>query len=294
MFSLKPTVPLPPASPLRLQSKLWLPVQTYRLDPERHTTIVTSRGMRLYVPPLAFKGSSGRLVHTEVVLRCLETRDPYEMIIAGQPTTVNDQVWETAGQWRLQAEAGGETLQLARPLSLELPLQRKLHNSLALRPARGSLSTTHPLDDGRAFNWQLLKTTPLRWKFLHRRRHAQVEIDELGWWCMASPLPGRRRTSMLSLRLITSVEKFDELQAYIVPFGANALIRMYHSRHGFSAIHVPDQLPARVIVQGVSRNQYFWGEATVEPRHVKLVYIELEPTTLPGWREKLETCLCNS
>ena len=224
-----------------------LPIQSFVVNPSRRTTVVGKLGTRLTFFPNSFIDSAGQVVTDPVTVQLREAFSKDEMIFTGLPTTSEDRLLESAGQFHLRASAKAGELSLHKGVSVELPIRDEINNPVAMRLFRGSSSSTRAYRSGFNFDWEQAGDQHLKLIKNIGKRYFHFSIDQLNWWNCDSFVKARQKV-MLSVKMQTSIEAFDDRLAFLVFRDINAVVRMYPTGRRFSAINIPTQLTATLLV----------------------------------------------
>lgn len=253
--------------------------QDFTIDPTRRTTLVGSQGTRMTIVPNAFLDSSGWPVRGPVTLSLREIFSREDMVLSGLTNTSEDRILESAGQLLLNAHSEQERLNLAIPISIDLPLQGGLDNPLASQLFSGGISQTSSFGSGLRFDWKAAKTKNIQLKTLGDKKYLHFSIDELNWWNCTSFFHRRRSRIMMSLRLSANNYSMEDLTAFLVFRDFNAVVRMYPSRHGFSSWNIPKAVTARVILLGYNGEQLLMGKSPWAPTSSQPIQVKMENTS---------------
>ncbi len=253
-----------------------LPIQSFVVNPSRRTTIVGKLGTRLTFFPNSFIDSAGQVVTDQVTIKLREAFSKDEMIFTGLPTTSEDRLLESAGQFHLQAKAGARELALQKSVNVELPIRATVSNPVAMRLFRGSSSSTRAYRSGFNFDWELAGDQNLNLIKNIGKRYFHFSIDQLNWWNCDSFVKSRNKV-MLSVKMQTLIEDFEDRLAFLVFRDINAVVRMYPTGRRFSAINIPTQLAATLLVMASTKGQLYLGEADVLRTSNRMLRLPIQP-----------------
>ncbi len=253
--------------------------QLFTVDPTRRTTIVGSQGTRLTIAPKSFLDSSGWPVRGQVTLILREVFSRPDMVLSGLTNTSEDRILESAGQLLLEARCDGESLRLATPIVVDLPLQPKLDNPLASQLFSGGVSQTSSFGSGLRFDWKAAKSKNIQLTTLGDKKYLHFLIDDLNWWNCTSFFHRRRSRIMMSLRWSANETPLEDVAAFLVFKDFNAVVRMYPSRHGFSSWNIPKEVTARVILLGYDGEKFLLGKSPWALTSSQPIHIEMEATS---------------
>lgn len=253
-----------------------LPTQSFVVNPSRRTTVVGKLGTRLTFFPNSFTDSAGQVVSDPVTIQVREAFSKDEMIFAGLPTTSEDRLLESAGQFYLRASAKAGELSLRKGVSVELPIREEVNNPVAMRLFRGSRSSTRAYRSGFNFDWKPAADQHLNLVKNIGKRYFHFSIDELNWWNCDSFVKARQKV-MLSVKMQSSIEAFEDRLAFLVFRDINAVVRMYPTGRRFSAINIPTQLTATLLVMAAAKGQLYLGEADVLRTSNRMLRLPIQP-----------------
>ncbi|NET36690.1 MAG: hypothetical protein F6K19_32460 [Cyanothece sp. SIO1E1] len=253
-----------------------LPAQSFVVNPSRRTTVVGKLGTRLTFFPNSFIDSAGQVVTDTVTVQLREVFSKEEMIFTGLPTTSEDRLLESAGQFHLQAKAGSRELSLQKGVNVELPIRDEINNPVAMRLFRGSSSSTRAYRSGFNFDWELASDQHLNLVKNIGKRYFHFSIDQLNWWNCDSFVKARQKV-MLSVKMETVIEEFEDRLAFLVFKDINAAVRMYPTGRRFSAINIPTQLSASLLVMASAKGQLYLGEADVLRTSNRMLRLPIQP-----------------
>lgn len=255
-----------------------LPRQSFAINPSRRTTIVGQQGTRLTFFPGSFANSVGHVETNEVTVFLREAFTKDEMIFTGLPTTSEDRLLESAGQFHLAAYSKAGELTLRKAITVELPIRDEIGNPMAMRLFSGSSSSTRAYRSGFNFDWKLATEPHLSLVKNIGKRYFHFSIDTLNWWNCDSFHKARQKV-MLSVKMETLVEEFDDKLAFLVFKDINAVVRMYPTGRRFSAINIPTQLTATLLVLAAAKGQLYVGEAEIMRTSNRMLRLPIEPTS---------------
>lgn len=253
-----------------------LPTQSFVVNPSRRTTVVGKLGTRLTFFPNSFIDSAGQVVTDKVTVQLREVFSKEEMIFTGLPTTSEDRLLESAGQFHLQASADARELSLQKGVNVELPIRDDINNPVAMRLFRGSSSSTRAYRSGFNFDWELAGDQHLNLVKNIGKRYFHFSIDKLKWWNCDSFVKARQKV-MLSVKMETLIEEFEDRLAFLVLKDINAVVRMYPTGRRFSAINIPTQLTASLLVMASAKGQLYFGEADILRTSNRMLRLPIQP-----------------
>lgn len=250
-------------------------VQTFVINPSRRTTIVGHLGTRFTFFPGTFTDAAGQLVTDAVTVQLREVFTKDEMIFCGLPTTSEDRLLESAGQFHLAAHSTAGELFLRKAITVELPIRDQISNPVAMRLFRGSSSSTRAYRSGFNFDWKLAKDQHLSLVRNIGKRYFHFSIDTLNWWNCDSFIKARNKV-MLSVKMESAIEHFEDKLAFLVFRDINAVVRMYPTGRRFSAINIPTQLTATLFVMASAGEQLYIGEAEIMRTSNRMLRLPLQ------------------
>ncbi|MBX2871458.1 MAG: hypothetical protein KTR30_05145 [Saprospiraceae bacterium] len=253
-----------------------LPTQSFVVNPSRRTTVVGKLGTRLTFFPNSFIDSAGQVVTDAVTLKLREAFSKDEMIFTGLPTTSEDRLLESAGQFQLQASTEAGELSLCKSVNVELPIREEVNNPVAMRLFRGSSSSTRAYRSGFNFDWELASDQHLNLVKNIGKRYFNFSIDHLNWWNCDCFVKARQKV-MLSVKMQTVIEAFEDRLAFLVFRDINAVVRMYPTGRRFSAINIPTQLTATLLVMTSAKGQLYLGEADILRTSNRMLRLPIQP-----------------
>ncbi len=253
-----------------------IPTQSFVVNPSRRTTVVGKLGTRLTFFPNSFIDSTGQVVTESVTVQLREVFSKEEMIFTGLPTTSEDRLLESAGQFHLQASTDSKELSLRKAVNVELPIRDEISNPVAMRLFRGSSSSTRAYRSGFNFDWELAGDQHLNLVKNIGKRYFHFSIDQLNWWNCDSFVKARQKV-MLSVKMQTLIEEFEDRLAFLVFKDINAVVRMYPTGRRFSAINIPTQLSASLLVMASAKGQLYLGEADILRTSNRMLRLPVQP-----------------
>ncbi len=253
--------------------------QHFRVNPARRTTIVGQNGTRLAFPPFAFTDLLGRIVQEEVEVRLKEAFSRPEMILAGKPSTSDGRLLESGGQFMVNAHRGSSPLQLCQAVEVGLPVQKGLRNPLAMKLYTGSTTTIKVYRQDKNFDWRLLKDHPIKIRKANGHKYYTFKIGAFNWYDCGYLIGKRSARSMVTVRMASPVEHFENQQAYLAFPEINAVAKMYPTSQGFTAINIPNKLSAVAMVIATSHGQLYFGKSTLEKVSDKVAYVKMKAVT---------------
>lgn len=253
-----------------------LSTQSFLINPSRRTTVVGQLGTRFTFFPGSFMDSTGQLTTDPVTIQLREVFTKDEMIFCGLPTTSEDRLMESAGQFRISAHSSAGELSLHKAITVELPIRNEISNPIAMRLFQGSSSSTRAYRSGFNFDWKLANEQHLTLVKNIGRRYFHFSIDTLNWWNCDSFYKARHKV-MLSVKMESHLDAFEDKVAFLVFRDINAVVRMYPTGRRFSAINIPTQLSATLLVMASAKGQLYLGEAEIMRTSNRMLRLPLEP-----------------
>lgn len=288
----KPKIRTMKGSPYRkvetLLKRLESPAQVFEIDPGRKTTIVGEQGTRLTIFPHAFRDARKGLVDRPVKLQLREVFSKKDILLSNKMTTSQDRLLESAGQLWVAAFYEGQLLDLTYPISIELPVKSALRNPLSVRIYSGSTASTRGFEPEATFDWRLSDKKALPIRRLSVKKYYRFWLYQFNWINCKNALSRRKGRSMVSAKAVSLIEQFDDLQAYLVLSGAEAMARMHRTKDRFAAFNIPAHFAARVLMIGIHEGVIYYGEREITKTGNCQVFVRLEPLTSRELGEKLE------
>lgn len=254
------------------------PAQTFVINPSRRTTIVGQQGTRLTFYPGSFTDHLGNPQMEQVTLKLTEVFSKDEIIFSGLPTTCEDRVLESAGQFRLEATAKNAELSLRKEVTVELPVPDHVSNPMAMHLFQGSESSTRAFRSGYNFDWHQEGAKPLTLVKSMGRRYFHFSIDQLNWWNCDSFYKSRQK-AMLSIKMGTHIEEFEDKLAFLIFKDINTVVRMYPMGHRFSAMHIPTQMSVSILCMAYAKQQLYLGETDILRTSNTMLRLPIYPVT---------------
>lgn len=265
----------PPANLSAYFRKHRLPDQDFVIDPTQENLLRGPQGTQLKLSPLSFQDRLGWAVRRPVTVSLTEIFSPARMILTGLGNTSEDRLLEAAGQFHLSASTVDQSVQLALPIAVSLPIASSLQSPLSTQLFSGGISQTSSVQSPDRFDWQPTARQPISMQLLANKKQLQFTITDLKWWnCSAyvqTPGPG----TMVSVRWTAPASTPTEVAAFLVFRDRPAVLRMYNSHHGCSCWNVPLGWTARVIVLGLTAGKMLlgcspWANTSNRPLRVRL------------------------
>lgn len=262
------------------------PPQAFLINPSRRTTIVGQLGTRLTFFPGSFIDSEGGIVTKDIAIQLTEIFTKDEMVFSGLPTTSEDRLLESAGQFKLVPVLGETVLALKKPVAVELPVRDIISNPIAMRLFKGSRSSTRAFKSGFDFDWKQEGTKPLSLAKNIGKRYFQFSIDAFNWWNCDRFCKSRHRV-MLSVKMDCPIENFEDKVAFLVFKDINAVVKMYPMGQRFTAMNIPTQMAAKIIVMGYANNQIYFGQADILRTANTMLKLPIHPIEEPDLIEQI-------
>ena len=257
------------------------------IDANRSTTVVSPNGIRFIFPPHCFSDLSGVLVSGEVQLHLCEVFGKSQMVLTNLGTTSENRLLESAGQFYLQATQEGKPLKLIQPVSVEMPVILSLSNKIAVKLFAGSFSTMLAFNDDHVFDWRLADDRALPIRKVAEKKYYHFEIHEFNWHGCHYFYPKKTTRTMVGARAVSVIESFDDQAAFLVFDDIPSVVRMYDNVNGFTALNIPVNLAAKVILLALKDEQLYFGSRPIENTYSQKTYVELEPVSEEQLLEKL-------
>lgn len=257
------------------------------IDANRSTTVVSPHGIRFIFPPQCFSDLSGAPVSGEVQLHLCEVFGKSQMILTNLGTTSENRLLESAGQFYLQATQDGKPLKLIQPVSVEMPVVLSLSNKIAVKLFSGSFSTMLAFNDDHVFDWRLADDRSLPIRKVAEKKYYHFEISEFNWYGCHYFYPKKTTRTMVGARAVSVIESFDDQAAFLVFDDIPSVVRMYDNGNGFTALNIPVNLAAKVILLALKEEQLYFGSRPIENTYSQKTYVELEPVSEERLLEKL-------
>ena len=251
--------------------------QIFNINPEKSTVLVGAKGTRLTFAPFSLTGLSGTPARGIVEIHLKEVFTQSDMLMAARPTTSEDRLMESGGQLMIYARQGGLPLQLVQPVSVSVPVSKKLRNPLSMRLFVGSTSTFQAYSVEQTFDWRMASEKAVRISKTGRQKYYNFQLHDFNWAGCDFFVSRRASRCMVTARPISSVERFDSLLGYLVFHDVHAVARMYPGKHNCTAINIPEKLSATAHVVGLSKGRLFYGKGVIRRASEKLVDVKMRP-----------------
>ena len=248
--------------------------QYFQVDPTRENLVIGKRGTRLHVPPYALVDATGQYVKGLVELELVELLRASEMILANQPSTSEDRLLELGGQFSLFAKQRGKLLSLNQPIQVELPVRGQAYNPLAMQLFERSRPTMRALSTQTGFDWRQAEGAAVDLRRVSGVKCHTFAIEAFNWYLCSYFLPSPKRKVMVSVYPV-GVKALEEQLAFLALRDINAVARMYWSGAHFSALNIPANCSAEVIVLGAKQGQLFLGRNRFRKAKQKTLNVHL-------------------
>ena len=108
----------------------YLPIQKFALDNQKDTVIETKNGIMFFIPANACVDENNVVVNDKVEFQIQEALKPADIILAGLETRTNGAALETAGMFKLTANANGKPLKLnpKKKITTQIPTKKRNPN----------------------------------------------------------------------------------------------------------------------------------------------------------------------
>lgn len=249
------------------------------IDADRLTTIVSSNGVRFTFSPFCFSDLSGRQIYGEVQIHLREVFGKSQMVLANLGATSENRLLESAGQFHLQATQNGKPLELTQPINVYMPVIPSLSNKVAVKLFSGSFSTMLGFNDDNIFDWRLVDDRPLPFRKVVDKKYFHFEINEFNWYGCHYFYPKKTTRTMVGARAVSAIDAFDDQAAFLVFDNIPSVVRMYDNGNGFTALNIPVNLPAKVILLALKDEQLYFGTHAMVLTQSQKVHVELEPVS---------------
>ncbi len=253
------------------------PVQVFQIDPEKRTLIKGAGGTRLAFAPYSITDASGQPVKGLAEIRLREVFTQGDMILADRPTASEDRLMESGGQLMIHASQKQQPLALCQPIEVDLPVRRRHNNPVAMRLFVGGVSTFLAYSVGNNFDWRLASEKPVRIRKIEGRKYYTFQLQEFNWADCDFFVARRSSRCMVTARPISTVEKFDNLLAYLVFRDVHAVARMYPGINGCTAVNIPEKLPATAHLVGLAAGHLYYGSGFIRRAKDKLLSVNMRP-----------------
>jgi len=251
--------------------------QSFSIDANRMTTLVSQASTRFTFYPGGFQRLTGAEVTGEVQVQIKEVFRKSDMILTDLMTTSEDRLLESAGHFHIQASQEGIPLQLAIPIAVEMPLSAQVANPLATRLFTGLFSNMFNATSNKLFDWRLLVNKSLKVRKIAGKKYYHFYITDLKWFSCSHLHTRRALRTMVSARCVSAIEDFEEQAAFIVFKNINSVARMYPNINRFTALHIPVNQAATIILIGFRQGEWFYGAHSMEKTSSQLVSVKVEP-----------------
>lgn len=125
------------------------PTQIFEINPQKDTTIIGTKGTRVFIPANSLVSENGELVMLPVNITLKEIYTFSEMILNGLSTTSNGELLKTSGMIQIEASSHGKTLELKKGSSIKIQFKNTA-NARFMRTYLGQMDST-------GMNWLLDK-----------------------------------------------------------------------------------------------------------------------------------------
>lgn len=251
--------------------------QTFFINASRESMLVSASGIRFIFNSFGFQDFAGNDVTGEVQIKIKEVLQKGEMMLSNRMTTSEDRLLESAGQFCIEATQEGIPLQLSLPIAVEMPFNKKLANPLAARLYIGSFSEGLTATDHKMFDWRLVVDRKLNVKNINGNRYYSFYLTELNWFACSHLQPRRVTRTMVSARCISPIEDWEAQVAFLVFKNINAVVRMYPGFNRFTALNIPVNQAAEVVIIGFRQGVWFYGAYPIEKTASQIVAAKVEP-----------------
>ncbi|MDW3196894.1 MAG: hypothetical protein R8G66_31245 [Cytophagales bacterium] len=123
------------------------PTQVFEINPEKDTTIIGTKGTRVFIPAKSLVSDSGELGSPSVNVTLKEFYTFSEMILNGLSTTSNGELLKTSGMIKIEASSRGKMLDLKKGSSIKIQFKNTA-SAPFMRTYLGQRDST-------GMNWQL-------------------------------------------------------------------------------------------------------------------------------------------
>lgn len=252
----------------------WLPKQHLWIDPTRFNQLSGNNGLKISISPGSFRDAAGRIVTEKLVLELVEIVHQAGMVLAARPTTSRDGVFESAGMFSLEVKRGDESLQLAKPLHIEWPinnLSTRMHQleMVSLAPA-----STRACSAAGELDWAPIFNKPLPILKLNGRRWLKFDLVQLGWFSAQQTFTKEGLKSMLSVRYQDL--GFEQKQAFLVFCQHQAVVKLFDYDSKFCAFNIPRRAAAAVVMLACKQGQYFLGHTCFDEHSSSSLSLEFQ------------------
>lgn len=258
------------------------PTQIFHINPEERTELVGAKGTRLTIPPVSIAGLSGDPVSGSVEIRLKETFSLAEMVMVGRPTTSEDRLLESAGQVMVQATGGDglPPLRLAQPVTVNLPLNKKVRHPMAMRLFLGGSSTFQSYAFGNTFDWGMASGKAVRIQKHAGQKYYQFQLRDFNWAGCEFFVERRASRCMVTARPASTGVEFDSLLGYLAFNGIHAVARMYPGKNNCTAVNIPEKLSATAHLIGIADEQLYYGRNMLRRAAEKLVDVKMQAVSV--------------
>lgn len=252
--------------------------QYYTLDPNQKTTIEGLRGTRIHFPARALADGHGQLVKNVVQVELIELFTPAEMVLANRHSTAEDQLLESGGQVAIFAYQAGKPLYLQQSIAVEVPVWRKPQNPLALSLFEQSISTMRTFSAASLSDWKRMEHQLIKTSKTKDGKYNLFTIDRFNWYqCSYQlPRPKLRKKGMVSVYPL-GVRSLDDQLGFLIFSKINTVARMYWSGSHFTALNIPAQFSAEVVLLGLKNGRLFLGRNRFRKASDKTSRVHLHP-----------------
>lgn len=272
-----------------LLRRLETPAQYFEVDPTRKSTIVGASGTRLTIFPQSFCDSQDRILDKPASLQLREVFSRKDILLSNKMTTSENRLLESAGQLWLSASYEGQVLDLVYPIGVDLPVKSGLRNPLAVRLFSGGAASTHSISPKVSFDWRQVDKKNLPITHIANKKYYRFWLYQFNWINCNNSISRRKGRSMVSAKAVSRVEEFDDLMAFLVLSNSQSMARMHRTNDHFTAFNIPSKLSAKVLMIGLHQGIIYFGLKEIEKTTNSLVYVRMEPVSLNGLSQKLDS-----
>lgn len=250
--------------------------QIFNLDAHKEQSIHGRLGTRFHIPAFAFKNEKGQTVKGKVQLFIKEVFTKSEMVLANKFSTTEDRLMNSNGQIFISTKLDDQELILDRAIQIELPVQRKLNNTTAIKLFSESEATARSVNLEHAFDWKAQTKKSLNIIKDVAEKFFSFSIDHLGWYSCNNMLEKKGR-SMFSIKYTSTYGALDQKVAFLVLKDWNTVVRMYPKGQGFTSFNIPKNISAEIIILGIKQEQLFMGNLTIPNISNSIYLVQIEP-----------------
>jgi len=254
--------------------------QLFEIDAQAPAYISGAKGTKIFIDPNSFADVTGKTVSGKLQLRLQEVFRKSEIVLTNRPTTSQDKLLETGGALNIQVTQDYIPVDLRKPLAVEIPVQDRVQNPIAMSAFRGRMSKRQPFATQPSFDWVPSTQSHLELQRDGSRSIFALTLRELNWINCDYFFRAKEARTMLTVQY-DNVEPLREQTAFIVFHDINSVARMYSKRDNrFTMFNIPVQHRATIIVFGMGHyGGMYFGKTKIERTTNDVIRINLQAAT---------------